>query len=158
MTCGNGFESGRKNFGPDWYESGGYKGADAFSNICRNCNNCNQVQQMMKQIMTPTILWQGDGMRCMKSSHTLQCKICMVERKEILSRFRSDKSKIINDNSDIHSSCKCGRRFHMFARTITTTLKTRLTQKKSPSKKSPKKERSRRSTTPRTPKPRNLTN
>ena len=153
-------ESGRKNFGPNWYGSGGYKGADAFSkhfaNLCKECNNSNQVRQKMKEIMTPTILWQGDGIRCMKSSRTLQCKICMVERKEILSRFRSDKSKIINDNSDIYSSCKCGSKFHKFVRTIPTTLKKRLTQKKSPSKNSPKKKSSRRNATPRTPKPRNL--
>jgi hypothetical protein len=31
----------------------------------------------------------------------------MTERKEILHRFREDKLKIMNDNSDIYSSCKC---------------------------------------------------
>jgi hypothetical protein len=41
----------------------------------------------------------------------LQCKICMTERKEILHRFCTDKSKIMNDNSDIYSSCKCKGRF-----------------------------------------------
>jgi len=107
--------------------------------------------------MMPTVLWQGEGIRCMKAAHTLQCKICMVERKEILSRFRSDKSKIINDNSDIYSSYKCGSKSHKFARTITTTLKTRLTQKESPSNSSSKTKRSRRIATPRTPKPKALT-
>ena len=105
-------ETGRKKFGRNWYGSGGYAGDDTFakhfSNICRDCTNSNQVRQMMKSIMIPTILWQGEGIRCMKSARMLQCKSCMVERKNILSRFRSDKSKIINDNSDIYSSCKCG--------------------------------------------------
>ncbi len=86
----------------------------------------------MKQIMTPTVLWQGDRIQCMKTSRTLQCKICMMERKEILHRFRTDRYKIINDNSDIFSSCKCGSAFHKFFRTITTktTLRTRSPQKK----------------------------
>ena len=93
----------------------------------------------------------------MKSARTLQCKICMVARKEILSRFRSDKSKSINDNSDIYSSCKCGSKFNKFARTITTTLKMCLTQKKSPSNRSSKTKCSRRIATPRTLNPKALT-
>ena len=71
----------------------------------------------------------------MKSSRTLQCNIFMVEQKEILSHFQADKAMIINDNSDIYSSCKYGSKFHRFSRTITTSLKTRMTQKKSKSTK-----------------------
>ena len=56
-----------------------------------------------------------------------------MERKEILHRLKTNKHLVINDNSDIYSSCKCGFRFHKFNRTITTTLKTRSTQKKAPS-------------------------
>ena len=68
----------------------------------------------------------------MKSAMTPQCKICMVERKEILHRKREDKNKIINDNSDIFSSCKCKCRFHKFGRYLhVETLRTRLPQKKS---------------------------
>jgi hypothetical protein len=33
-------------------------------------------------------------------------KICMTEKKEILHRFCTDKSKIMNNNSDNYSSCK----------------------------------------------------
>ena len=81
----------------------------------------------------------------MKSSRTPQCKICMVERKEILHRLKESKSKVINDNSDIYSSCKCGSRFHKFtSRTITPTLRTRLTQKKVPSARKSKQLRTRR--------------
>ena len=72
------------------------------------------MRQRLKNIMIPTILWQGEGIRCMKSARTLQCKICMMERKEILSRFRIDGSKIMNDNSDIYSSCKYGAQFYQF--------------------------------------------
>jgi len=80
--------------------------------------------------MTPTIIWQGDRIQCMKSSRTAQCKICMTERIEILHRMRTNRNMIINDNSDIFAPCKCGSRFHKFSRTDTTTLRTRLTQNK----------------------------
>ena len=100
----------------------------------------------MKTLLVPTILWQGDRIRCMKSPRTLQCKMCMVERKEILSRFRNNKSKIMNNNSDIFSSCKCNSRFHKFSRTVTKTLRKHLMQKKVNSKRHSKHKRKRFST------------
>jgi hypothetical protein len=45
-----------------------------------------------------------------------KCKMCMVERKEIFQRIQKDRNKIINDNSDIFSSCKCKGRFNKFGR------------------------------------------
>ena len=42
----------------------------------------------------------------------------MKERKEILSQFRANRNKIINDNSDIFSSCKCMSNFHKFFQTV----------------------------------------
>ena len=134
MTSGRSLSPAGK-CGPNWYGSGSYVGADAFSkhfaNLCRKCKNSNEVRAKMKTLIIPTTLWQGDRIRCMKSSRTLQYKICMVERKEILSRFRANQSETINDNSDIFSSCKCNSRFHKFSREVTPTLMKRLTQKKS---------------------------
>jgi len=93
----------------------------------------------------------------MKSSRTLQCKICMVEKKEILSRFRTNRSEIINDNSDIFSSCKYNSRFHKFSRKVTPTLMKRLTQKQANSNRHSKQKRKKRFsfnlTSPRTCKP-----
>ena len=141
-------ESGRKNFGPDWKGTGGYQQADAFAkhfaDHCRECNNSNEVKSKIKTIMAPSILWQGDRITCMKSAMTPQCKICMVERKEILHRKREDKNKIINDNSDIFSSCKCKCRFHKFGRYLhVETLRTRLPQKKVNSTRHSKQQRKR---------------
>jgi hypothetical protein len=80
----------------------------------------------------------------MKSARTLQCKICMTKRKEILHRFRTDKSKIMNDNSDIYSSCKCKGRFHKFGRYLhIDTLRTRTPQKKVSSTRASKPKRNR---------------
>ena len=67
----------------------------------------------------------------------------MVERNEILSCFRDNKSSIMTDNSVIFSSCKCMSSFHKFSRTIEPTLTTRLTQKKVPSTRNSKSKRRR---------------
>ena len=65
--------------------------------------------------------------------------------------LQEDKTKVINDNSDIFSSCKCGSRFHKFFRNVTTTLRTRLTQKKVPSTRHSKTKRKRFSFNPKSP-------
>ena len=97
---------------------------------------------MMKEIMKPKFIWKGERIQCLKSARTANCKICMVERKEILHRFRTDRKKIINDNSDIYSSCKCGTRFHKFARNLKIeTLRTRRAQKKVTSTRNSKQKR-----------------
>jgi hypothetical protein len=103
-----------------------------------------EFRQKLKTIVTPTIIWQGDSIRCAKTARTLQCKICMTERKEILHRFRTDKSKIMNDNSDIYSSCKCKGRFHRFGRKLhIETLRMHSPQKKVNSTRSSKPRRAR---------------
>ena len=79
----------------------------------------------------------------MKSSRTAQCMICMTERIKILHRMRTDRSKIMNDNSDIYASCKCASRFHKFSRIDSKTLRTRITQKKVTSTRHSKQRRSR---------------
>ena len=88
---------GRKNHGKNWFGSGGYSRADAFAKHfaehCRVCRNSNEVKARLKQIVKPTILWQDKVFRCMKSAQTLNCKICMVERKEILKRLDENKSR-----------------------------------------------------------------
>ena len=111
-------KSGRTKFGPNLHSSRGCKRAVAFSknfaNLCRKCNNSSKVCREMKLIMTPSIIWQGDGIRCMKSAHTLQCNICMTEGNGFLSCCKNDRMKITNNNSDIYSSYKCGRKFPKF--------------------------------------------
>jgi hypothetical protein len=66
----------------------------------------------------------------MKAAKTMNCKLCMMERKEILHRMKTDKHKLINDNSDIFARCSCKCRFHKFFRTDSTALRALLTQKK----------------------------
>ena len=142
-------ETGRRKFGEHWYGSGGYKRADSFAKhfaeLCRDCNNYNQVRAKMKTIMTPSILWQGDRILCMKSARTMRCKIFMIERTTILQQMKPDKQMVINDNSDLFNSCKCGSQFHKFFRNVTTTtLRTRSTQKKVKSSRRAKYQKSKR--------------
>ena len=61
-----------------------------------------------------------------------------------LARFRTNRSKIINENSDIFSSCKCNSRVHKFSYTVTPALKKNLTQKKSNSTRHSKQKRKKR--------------
>ena len=72
-----------------------------FVKFCSNCTNSNQVRQMMKKLMSPRIIWQGDRISCMKTARTLKCKLCMVERKEIMHRMKRNRELCLNDNSDI---------------------------------------------------------
>jgi hypothetical protein len=60
--------------------------------------------------------YQGERLNCMKSAKTMNCKMCMVERKEILQWMKTNKHKLINDNSDIYAQCSCKKcRFHKFS-------------------------------------------
>ncbi len=123
-------ESVRAKYRDQWYGSGGYAHADAFSKHfaehCRNCRNSNNVKAVLKDIVEPIILWQGDRICCMKSARTHNCKICMVECKEILKQMNDNKTEVINNNSNIFSSCKCGTKFHKFFRTVNTKLRAHL--------------------------------
>ena len=40
------------------------------------------------------IIWKGNRSRCMKSTCTLDCKICMMERKEILQALERKNIKL----------------------------------------------------------------
>ena len=117
--------AGRENQGENWRGSGGYASADSFAknfvHLCRDWKNSNEVRAFMKENLKTKIIWQGDPIQCMKTSRTMQCKLCMKERREILARFDKDRNSIINDNSDIFSSCKCKSSFHKFFRTVTTS-------------------------------------
>lgn len=111
-------ESGRDKFGEGWFGNGGYERSDSFAvhfaDHCRDCNNSNEVKAKMKRLMDVKILWQGKQIQSMKSACTLKCKLCMMERKEIAKKWRTDKKSLINDRSEIFGSCKCRTRFHRF--------------------------------------------
>ena len=68
---------------------------------CSHLTSSNAVRKWCRENIRPSIIYQGDRLKCMKSAMMMNCKMCMVERKEILHRMKADKHKIINDNFDI---------------------------------------------------------
>jgi len=110
-----------------------------FAKLCGDCTNSNQSRAKLKQVVSVEVIWQGEPIQCTKSARTRACKICMVERKQIMKALRDDKHKVINENDDIYAACKCSTRFHKFAHIDSDALRTRLTQKKvTPKRKSKK--------------------
>ena len=65
-----------------------------FAKFCKDCTNSNQVRQMMKKLMSPRVIWQGDRISCMKTARTLKCKLCMVERREIMHRMKKTENYV----------------------------------------------------------------
>ena len=93
-----------------------------FAAICKDCTSSNQVRAKMKTLILPKILWQGDRIKCMKSTNSANCKLCMMERMELIKRFSTNRQEVINTNSDLYSSCTCAANFHSFKiRTKTDT-------------------------------------
>ena len=79
-------KTGRKKFGPISHKQ--MPSQSTVPNIAVNdVRNSNEVRAKLQEIIVPIVLWQGDQIRCMKSTNTMQCKLCMMERKEILHRF-----------------------------------------------------------------------
>eukprot|EP00984_Skeletonema_dohrnii_P021597 scaffold10835_cov137-Skeletonema_dohrnii-CCMP3373.AAC.2 len=110
-----------------------------FAKLCRDCTNSNRSRAKLKQVVSVEVIWQGEPIQCTKSARTRACKICMVERKQIMKALRDDKHKVINENDDIYAACKCSTRFHKFAHIDSDALRTRLKQKKvTPKRKSKK--------------------
>jgi len=58
-------ETGRMKYGEEWRGSGGYTRADAFAkhfaDHCRDCSNSNEVIAKLKELVEPSIEWQGKG-------------------------------------------------------------------------------------------------
>ena len=92
--------SGRKKFDENWRGSGGHDRCDGFARHfaqeCRHAKNYNEIQAFLKDNIQVNILWKCDRIRCMKSSKTMRCKICMVERKAILASMRKDNNLVLN--------------------------------------------------------------
>ena len=104
--------------------------ATHFAKICGDCKNSNAVKAKLKEAISVEVIWQGDAIKCTKSARTRDCRLCMMERKQIMQAMCDDKYKVINENDDIYASCKCSTRFHEFTHIHSHALKTRLTQKK----------------------------
>ena len=43
------------------------------------------------------------------------CKVCMIECKDIIKYIQVDKSRALNKNDETYGSCNCHCRFHKFS-------------------------------------------
>jgi hypothetical protein len=114
----------RKHGHESWEDVVRSCGSDAFAthfgSHMHHAKNSNEARAIIKSLLDPTILWQGDRIKCMKSATTLKCMLCMQERKELMKRFRFDRGKMINDNSETYGPCMCKTNFHSLACNLET--------------------------------------
>ena len=89
-------------------------------------------QAGMKKMMSPRVIWQGYRISCMKTARTLQCKLCMVERKEIMHRMKRNRELCLNDKSEIFSTCTCYCDFHCLNRRKQSDTEDGFVPEKSP--------------------------
>jgi hypothetical protein len=69
--------------------------------------NSNEARAIIKSLLDPTILWQGDRIKCMKSATSLT-----GEKRILMKRFRFDRCEMINDDLEIFRPCMCKPNFH----------------------------------------------
>ena len=104
----------KKHGHENWEDAGGSCGADAFAkhfgSHVRHTKNSNEVRAIIKSLLDPTILWQGDRIKCMKSATSLT-----GEKRILMKRFRFDRCEMINDDLEIFRPCMCKPNFHRLA-------------------------------------------
>ena len=83
-----------------------------FAKLCWDCISRNQVRTKMKTLMSPTIIWQGNRIKSMETVMTNSCKLFMVENLQTMKNYSTDRTKLINNNSDIFASCTCKAKVH----------------------------------------------
>ena len=66
----------------------------------------------VRKHMSVDILWKGNPITCMKTYGTNHCVLCMEERCAILKQWNEDKSKLINNRSELYGGCRHRTRFH----------------------------------------------
>ena len=72
----------------------------------------------VRKIARVSVLWQGNPISCMKNFGKINCKLCMMERLEILKAGRNDKlndeGKVINASNEFYGSCRHRTKFHRY--------------------------------------------
>ena len=70
--------------------------------------NVNKVRDMCQH----EILYEGDPLKVVKTYGGNACRICMVERMEILKESCRNGRKLLNKRSKIFSTCRHNVHFH----------------------------------------------
>ena len=86
---------------------------------CAKGSKYDQIRSNdVRKITKVSILWQGNPISCMKNFGKVNCKLCMMERLEILRAVRNDKlnngEKLINSSHEIYGACRHKSKFHRY--------------------------------------------
>jgi hypothetical protein len=108
-------EAWTRELGGRWRPCGADAFAKHFGSHVRHAKNSNEARAIIKSLLDPTILWQGDSIKCMKSATTLT-----GEKGILMKRFQFDRCEMINDNSEIYRPCMCKPNFHRLAQDLET--------------------------------------
>ena len=78
------------------------------------CNKNDKISSGdVRKITRVSVLWQGNPI-----SRKINCKLCMMERLEILKAGRNDKlnneGKVINSSNEFYGSCRHRTKFHRY--------------------------------------------
>ena len=60
------------------------------------------------------IIWHGNPLSCVKTFGTRGCKLCAMERLEILKLTRTNRKLAINKCNEVYGACRHKPRFHRF--------------------------------------------
>ena len=99
------------------------KKSDSFANhFASLCNSDTKPSaKTLRAKMEFSILWQGKPVSVKNSFGKKSCYLCMKERTHILKGMYSNTHSLINNNSEIYSSCRHKTRFHRFPNNSTGT-------------------------------------
>ena len=77
--------------------------------------NVAPTPYQIRQKLNFEILYQGNPMTVVRHFGTVNCRICMREKLEILRHSFDPDVNLINSRSEIHGSCRHQPRFHRFS-------------------------------------------
>ena len=111
LSESDGSEESRKNF----LRMMGYGTSSVAKHLVKHCGGMktqSEVRRWCLRNVEVKILASGKQILLCKTAGTDFCRLCMEERVQISTRWRSNKFKLVNCCSEIYGSCSCKTRFH----------------------------------------------
>ena len=94
--------------------------ASHLAHLWQQNSNGTPTAGMLRDMLSCTILWQGNPFSCSKTFGKLACKLCQKERVALLRHSWEDEANMLNDRSELHGSCRHRARFHRLTKTAGT--------------------------------------
>ena len=77
----------------------------------------NITHRIQRNSITCKVVWQGNPIAVAKTFGTRKCRLCAIEKLEILKRKRHKPETLINSCSEIHGACRHKPLFHRYVKT-----------------------------------------